>query len=244
MIPNKLKDDAIIETTCEVKFETDISPEIVLGRLSDEARWSDYERITLQTMDIPLSVRERESGLRYQPVLEFRNEQGTQAVKIGPKIMIMHLIREYIGWAEYSKLINEFIHHLFSKIKDVNTKRLGFRYVNALTSDRHNISGVSDLNLNFNVAGESLEEQANLIYQTTPTDTHTVMTKIGSSSFAQGKLPANTTAIVDIDVFTPHDFHLSDGESVLNWMHEAHDYEKEAFFKLFTEEQISQLKED
>lgn len=56
-------------------------------------------------------------------------------------------------------------------------------------------------------------------------------------------LPNECAAFVDIDIFTPRALGKTDPDAVLQWVERAHTVEKEAFFGLFSVEQIEKLKE-
>ena len=78
VLPEKLKNDAIAEAVCEVRFECEESvslPEIVVGRLAEFETWRDYQKVRLPISDIPVSIRYQDPNLKNQPVLELREEQ-------------------------------------------------------------------------------------------------------------------------------------------------------------------------
>lgn len=81
-----------------------------------------------------------------------------------------------------------------------------FRYLNALTTDKHYILDINSLNLEISVAKQALTEPTNLNYLVKNDDSHQTMTRIASAYFVNGELPENTSVVVDIDVSTPKNY--------------------------------------
>jgi hypothetical protein len=86
-LPKKLKHDAIVEATFEVRFEAEISSvaEVLLGRLADTPVWSGFTPRRLPTADIPSALRRADPNLRYQAAIELLAPSGEQRVGIGPQ---------------------------------------------------------------------------------------------------------------------------------------------------------------
>lgn len=243
MMPKKLKDDCIIEAICEVRFTTNELPEITIGRLSDHQYWKSFSKTRLPIADIPGPIRAVEEQLRYQPILELRNDDNTHLVKVGTNVLSYHNVGKYCGWSAFEIALNKAFNALFESVEDTQINRIGFRYINAITSTRHYISGAKDLKLSIEVAGEKLEDAINLNYLIKNGDMHLCMTRIASPLFVQGQIPKDTSVVVDIDVYTPNNFLTKGEESAKTWTQKAHDFEKEAFFKLIPRAVLEKLEE-
>lgn len=241
--PQKLKDDSIIEALCQVQFTSTELPEIVLGRLSDFGQWKAYSKETLPVSNIPAPIRRTDENLKYEPLLALRSPDGSRLIRIGENTLSYHVISRYCGWTTFKDELEQTLVALFDRLEKLVVTRLGFRYINALTKDRHYISGADALNLNIQVAGKTLEGRLNLNYETSPDSAHTVMTRIASPFFVQGTLPPGVEVVVDIDVFTPPGYETMHIASVLEWVNSAHNYEKDAFFKLVPPEILNKLVE-
>lgn len=242
-LPDKLKDDCLIEALCEVRFNTDEQPEIVIGRLSDHDIWKNYSKNRLPAADIPGPIKEVNEAFKYQPVIELRSGDGQYLVKVGSNVISYHNIGKYCGWKEFRPALDQVTEILFSCLKDVQVHRVGFRYVNAITSERHFISNVNGLNLKVEIAGNKVGGPINLNYLVKNDDAHSTMTRIASSHFVQGTLPKDTTVVVDIDVHSHEGFRTREKSAVVEWTKSAHDFEKEAFFKLIPKEVLEKLLE-
>jgi hypothetical protein len=68
--PKKLKNDAIAEALCEVRFECEESgslPEIVVSKLAEFDPWRHFQKVRLPAYDIPPSIRSQVPHLRACP---------------------------------------------------------------------------------------------------------------------------------------------------------------------------------
>src|SRR5437879_12277215 len=136
-IPTKLKHDAIVEAVFEVRFDTTTLPEIFFGRLADYEPWKSFEQRRMPAHEIPAVLREADPNLRYQPVFELAAPAEHRAVRIGQHVLSYHRTAPYVGWAHFQPELNALVAALFAKADDPAITRLGFRYINALTTDLH-----------------------------------------------------------------------------------------------------------
>lgn len=243
-IPKKLKDDSIIETICEVRFESPEPPEIVIGRLTDCDPWNSFDVNRLPAANIPEPIRKTDQNLWYQPDIELVAEGNLQRVRVGGRVISFHMSGAYCGWGQYQPQLNYLFECLFSKLKKVDVHRIGFRYVNALTSSKHKVSSYNDLNMHVMVGGEHVVDDMFMNFRIKNDDTHFTMTRIATPQYIQGNLPLETKVIVDIDVSTPDGFKVNDVSSAMGWVNDAHTFEKYAYFRLFHKEMLDELVEE
>lgn len=243
-IPSKLKDDSIVEAICEIRFECKELPEIVLGRLSDCNPWEKYNTNRLFVADIPEAIRTQEPSLRYSPAIELLHKGGHDRIRIGGNVISLHIAGKYCGWEKYKEQLDTLFTCLFEKLSNVNISRIGFRYVNALTAARHQVKVVNDLKINITAGGNQLNGQVNLNYALEFSPNHIAMTRIATSNFVDSPLLKDASVIVDIDVFTPPGIKMTDVDEMKLWIKDAHNYEKLAFFSLFSDESLKNLVEE
>ncbi len=244
VLPRKLKRDAIAEAICEVRFECEESsslPEIVVGRLAEHEMWRDFTKARLPASDIPAPVRSNHPNLKNEPILRLKESNGSRLVKIGVNVLSFHQLAPYPGWARFKPEIDKTLEILFSSFKEFNATRLGFRYINIFTDEAHGVGNVKDLNYSISVAGRDLTEPQNVNYQRFRSDKHTVQIRVASPEFVTS--PAKVQVLVDLDVFTPTGVETNDVEKACGWVEDAHTYEKEEFFILFTEDMMQRLVE-
>lgn len=244
-LPNKLKHDAIVEATFEMRFDPDPStiPEVLIGRLADTGLWKGFQQRRLPGADIPSSFRRADPNLRYQPSIELLHPSGVQRVGIGPNSIGFTRAAPYPGWNEkFGEEVTSTVDTLFDMLPSVPVTRLGLRYINALTSSLHGIRGIASLNLRIKLGDEVLTQKLNLNY-TVPVLTESSCTvRVASADLAQGSIPPNATVIADLDVYTNEGYQESDRAKVKAWCTDAHQIEKVNFFRLLDQTTIDRLR--
>jgi len=242
-IPQKLSADCILEALIEVRFNVDEPSEIVVGRLLDCPLWTDYEKRRTPFSDIPIQVRLSDAGLRYQPSYELVSPKNDYVAKIGSHAFSLHCRKPYPGWENFQPSIQHAIEYIMERFPDLRVERVGLRYINATTRDRHFVSSLSDLNVEFRAAGEVVHDEFNINYKQSVSDNHIVVTRVAAPSFVSGPLPDEATSFVDIDVHTVRGLHNFNTEDLLGWIEIAHEEEKKQFFKILPEDVVNKLRE-
>jgi uncharacterized protein (TIGR04255 family) len=242
-IPKKLKHDAIVEAILELRFQSTTVPEVLLGRLADYAAWKGFEQVRLAAADIPAPMRQADTNLRFQPLVELRDTGNKRAVRLGDRVLSYHKLAPYGGWETepVRPALLATIDGLFGKADGLIVRRMGLRYINAVRSDLHDIRSVAALDLKASVADEDITGNVNLNFTTQVSDTTLCTVRIATKDFVQGNLPENTSALVDVDVYTKESYRTQDVAEVKRWLDFAHDKEKEQFFQLLTDRSIEKL---
>jgi len=240
-LPAKIKKDAILEALVEIRFDTGELPELIVGYLINYDPWRKYQRSRTPIADLPATIRWSQPDLRYQPILELKSNDGKVSVKIGERVLSFHRSHEYPGWEGFSKEVSEVLEHLFSKFDGVKIERLGLRYLNSLNADDHFISHAGELNINVSIQEVPITEKFNFNYGQEHGVDFKSLTKIATPDFVEGNLPKNSSAYVDIDVFSSAGYSTQDKEEVMKWIEKAHDIEKKIFFQLIPDEKVDQL---
>jgi uncharacterized protein (TIGR04255 family) len=245
-VPKKLKADAIAEALFEVRFqckEAAALPELVVGKLADNPVWKDFEKARLPVSEIPASLRAQDENLRFQPLLEVRDAKKVSVAKIGSNVLSYHRLAPYPGGENFVGEVNQCIDFLFKSLTEVKATRLGLRYINLFTEAEHGIKSVNDLNQKAAVAGTTLDAPVNLNYRVKRKDDLEAVVKIASPEFVSGSVSKRFVALVDVDVFTLKEFSTSTADAVKGWLKEARQFQKDEFFKLFTEDMRKRLVE-
>ncbi|MBT3054926.1 MAG: TIGR04255 family protein [Candidatus Thiodiazotropha sp. (ex Codakia orbicularis)] len=242
-LPKKLKEDAIVEAVLEVRFESNDIGEVVVGRLTDLGNWKGFNFQSLPNADIPDIIRVNDPRLKFVPTVEGRSDR--YAVRIGARVISYHVYEPYPGWRDLQHDLNSIIHEIYNRLTDLRVTRLGLRYINLINSKRHNLTDISQLELNINVAGRNIQQGINLAFGQQKSEYHLVMTRVASPEFISGtELSKDVVCAIDVDVFTNDDFKEEREEAVQRWVSEAHNYEKEAFFQLLPDDLITELAEE
>jgi uncharacterized protein (TIGR04255 family) len=241
--PEKLRDDCIVEAICELRFDTSELAEVVVGRLTDAAPWKSFSQHRLPFADVPAPIRGADVNLKFQPILELRNDDSSRLVRVGPNVLSYHLAGKYCGWKLFQPELEAAVNPLFSALQRPEVLRVGFRYLNVFVPARHYVSSVHELNLEVQVAGTKLAGPTNLNFLVQNDRDHATLTRVASPFFVQGMLPPDTAVIVDIDVFSPPQFRVAAAAAVVEWIDAAHNFEKAAFFRLVPNAVLAKLQE-
>lgn len=239
VIPKRLRGDSIVESLCEIRFTSDDLSEIVIGRLADAAPWRQWAKERLPNADIPLDLRKLHPNLRFTPTLALKGEG--RIVRVGEYLLSLHVAPRYCGWDQWRPELQAAVDLLFNLLKNVNVSRIGLRYINALTLERHKVEGVGTLEISAMAAGEALKEDMNLNFKKQVDDKTVVLTRIATRSFVEGKLAPEVTVVLDVDVFTPEFVSFGDAGNAMSWIDAAHEHEKRTFFSLIPEKIVAEL---
>jgi uncharacterized protein (TIGR04255 family) len=243
-LPVKLRNDAIVEAVFEVRFDMTTVPEVLIGRISEFGRWRNLAQRRMPGADIPAQIRSLNPLMRFQPVIEFVND-GVEpfALRLGPQSLSYHRIKRYVGSKIFKTELIDSLDALFTKAVGVVVRRLGLRYLNALTSSIHQIGSLRDLDISFEIAGDQPITNVNLNYATDVGKETLCSVRIATADMVQGDLPANSSVVIDVEVFTKEGFKTARRDEVEAWIEFAHINEKQEFFHLLKQETIDALEE-
>lgn len=241
MLPKKLKHDAIVEAICELRFDTAQPAELVVGRLLDKSPVPG-DAVRLAVADIPAPVRQSIPDLQFHPWYEIRSPAG-QLLRVGPNVLSYHRTPQYVGWDQFKTEISATVQHLFAFVDTPNIKRIGLRYVNAINQQHHYIDDVHDLTVRVSVADKPHNGPVVLHLLNQDGPLHLTAIRVASPIFAIG-IPDGASAVVDVDVHTPDSVLLTEQDQIMNWIEQAHTFEKTAFFRLFPPAIIELMKEE
>jgi uncharacterized protein (TIGR04255 family) len=240
--PKQLREDAIIEAILEIRFDGgETIPEIAVGRLADRAEWKNFRRHRLPISELPEQVRLADPNLRVQPLVELIAADGVRTIKIGTNVLSFHNTRTYLGWnTSFKKELASTVSFLFKHVAGIKVRRVGLRYINALTEARHFISSATDLNIDITLNDNPLNRPFNLNF-TGDNGRLTTMTRIATKEFVQGVFPPDMSVYVDIDTYTQDGFISQSAKEIKQVIDDAHICLKNTFFELLPEEIVNRL---
>ncbi len=241
-LPDKLKEDAIVEAVFEMRFEMPVLPELLFGRLVDTPSWRKFEQRRLPAYDIPAVMRQADENLRYQAVFELSDGVEKRSIRLGPQVLSYHQYPPYPGWSRFEPSLHEAIEVLFAKSENLHIRRLGLRYLNAFRPELHGIRGIPDIDASIIVSGETISDTMNLNYTKKVATDVTARVMIATPDFVRGPLPPSTSLYVDVDVFTNEGYRATEVKTIKQWLTSAHQQEKVSFFGVLTETKIQELK--
>lgn len=238
-IPEKLSPDAVVEALLEVRFTSEEVPELAIGRLAAGASFKGFEVQRLPVSNIPAVVRNADPNLQHQPTIELRSHATARVARVGERVFSWHTLPPYPGWETFRAEIHDLTKFVFTGLSGFRATRLGLKYVNILSPEKHGISGVRDLNLSIAISNSSLDVPVNLNYMRSA-DLHTALVRVASAEFIEG--PSQPiSALIDIDVFTSNDYNAAEADSALQWIEDAHTLLKREFFALLPDNVLATL---
>jgi uncharacterized protein (TIGR04255 family) len=240
--PKRLREDSIIEAVLEIRFDgSETIPEIAVGRLADRPQWKNFRRHRLPISEFPEQVRLSDPNLRVQPIIELSAPDGVRTIKIGTNVLSYHNTKTYLGWdVSFKKELASTVSFLFKQVVGIKVRRVGLRYINALTEARHYISSATDLNIGITINNSPLNRPFNLNF-TRDDGNLTTMTRIATKEFVQGVFPEDMSAYVDIDTYTQDGFISQSAKEIKQVIDDAHTCLKSTFFDLLPKGIVTQL---
>ena len=243
-----LKQDGIKEALFEIRFETPVVPEVVIGRLTDAAAWNDFLPNRMSSADIPHQLRIVDPELRFAPSYELVRGAPNELIRIGPNSLSYHRLAPYPGWSDHFPMLKLVVETLFATIPTLSPLRLGFRYVNALNRSDHLIEAVSDLALKV-AAGEGenfVPSSFALNYRRHNLPGHVEQVQVATPDYVPARPGqsghAEFAVLIDIDIFTPEFSVVTGTDNVLAWIDTAHSCLKSNFFELLPVAIIEKLR--
>lgn len=241
-LPKKLKHDTIVEALVEIRFEHKTVGEVIVGRLVAAAGWKDYHAVRLPVADLPAEFRDSNPDLRYQPIIQLQRPVPGELMKIGSRVISIHVLSPYPGWQKFRERISILIDELYAVVPDLVIQRVGLRYINAITPG-HGLRSISELDFNLSVAGTPCSDDLSITFRTKSDDDFQCQVMIAAPSFVNGSV-LSAVAYIDLDLSTPKAFGNVPKEKVMTWLDTSHNYEKGAFFSLWPEAVLENLREE
>jgi uncharacterized protein (TIGR04255 family) len=241
-LPKKLKQDAILEAVFEVRFVQTGVPEIFFGRFVDHQNWRSYKPRKLPFPDLPPQILQIDPNLRFMPIFEAVAPDGQSKITVGNQAAAFHRASPYPGWSVFGAEIDGFIDTLFATTQELTVRRLGLKYINALTSIAHSIHSVADLDVKATISGDDTLSEFNINFMSNLNARSRALVRVATKGFLSGPVPPDTTLFVEVDVHTPEPFVETKMVEVKRWAHDAHEMEKREFFHLFKQSWIESYK--
>lgn len=151
-IPKRLESNPLLEVIAEVRFESDLPPDAILGIVYGALQNQFGKPENLPILQLPAKMREVDPNLRYQACYRF-NSDGHYLL-LGPR-MVALATTPYRDWDSAAPSLNT----LFSKLEKVGlfrrVERTGLRYINFFDS----VNIFEHVTLALEISGKSLATQ-------------------------------------------------------------------------------------
>lgn len=191
-LPKKISPCPIIEANIEVRFDSEMPSEAVFGIVYNQFKneYKDLEKLPI--LQIPEEIRSQDPVLKFQACYRLRS--GNSIISIGPKVISIACVKEYVDWNDFSSKAIEIL--LKANESGIISKllRVGLRYINFFEG---NILDRIDLSAKI---GESFLKSNNTFIKTefTRNDFSIVLQVANNANILVGEIQ-KVGSIIDID---------------------------------------------
>lgn len=232
--PTKITPDPIIDAVVELRYESDVPSDAILGMLfaKVKSKYPDFKKLPIT--EIPEEIRKNDPAFRFNPY--FQAESGPFKLNVGPRVISLSNSGHYIGWK------NKYFPELKELLKNVEAagivkhfSRLGVRYIDFFASDVYENINLS-ITLNESPL-ESIQTTFSAIFQNNDFLTKTQVVNNVNANI-QGKKKIGS--IIDTDTyFEPQNKFGFDGLNDL--IDRCHEESVAFFFSLLKPEFLATL---
>ncbi len=238
-LPKSISPCPIREAVCAIQFEPGVPEDAVFGIVYQELKKDFPNAAPLAIRNLPVEIRNTDKDLAFQP--HYRLLSDSLTVLVGPKAISVGIRGDYPGWSALSQNIKDILQRFHQTGVVSKTVRLGLRYISFFNFDIF-----PHLELRITVQGTSWDGEGTFF--------KTVLSGAGCKSSLQvGKglqlvnkpgekgSPRETGSVIDIDSFTTE----TEGpfmQVLGTFLENAHQTEKELFFRLLKPEFLVALK--
>ena len=135
--------------------------------------------------------------------------------------------------------LDELIEFIFDEVENIGIRGVNLRFVNAF-SNKHEVFGVGDLNLQIQIHEQVETEDIALTYVQRQRNCSAIV-RIASGSVVKGAPVENLNALLDVEITAQDTTPLNEQSTLKDWVSEAHDLARDVFFSLFTKKMNDNL---
>jgi uncharacterized protein (TIGR04255 family) len=233
-LPKKISPCPIVEAIVELRFSSAVLPDAVFGIIYQVFK-DEFPREPekLPILQLPEPVRSMDPGLQYQPY--YKLTSGNLIFQIGPRVISLSNVKDYMGWETFSKRIKE----VFSKVERLkiikSVERLGIRYINFFKLDIF-----SSINLRILMNDNPLNTLRTTLKAEIQDNDFINILQVANAAQATIENQVITGSVIDIDTVSKDigDTFFTEMENLLE---KGHNIEKNLFFSLLKKEFLSSL---
>lgn len=227
-LPVKLEHNPIVDAIIEVRFETQLNPNVVFALIYGKVREKFSDKVlSLPISQMPPSIIRQDPALRFKPLYRIEGEKCS--LQIGAQMIALNSRIPYIGWNDFSNMFYDITASCIEYFDKFT--RLGLRYINFFEGD------ISDkININFDLSQK---------YQPNKLNIQTEVTVDGVPSTIQYSPNAvwqsRNGAVIDIDTFKMYDNAKLVIKDLISDVEQVHECEKRVFISLLKDELLEEL---
>lgn len=218
-VPKKISPCSIAEAVVELRFDSDLPADAILGVLFNKFKEKYPQFSKLPVLELPSFFRDNDENFKFSPYYRMTNNDFI--FQIGPRCFSLACPKEYKGWKVYSREI-EWVFNEITALNFVkNPLRLGVRYINFFEDTNIFEKTQAELSL----AKNSLLNNANILRSEFTFQGFQCVIQMTNTALLDGNVKGSS---LDIDVIYENksDMLKNHGQIISS----AHDVEKTLFF--------------
>jgi uncharacterized protein (TIGR04255 family) len=232
-LPTKITPTPIIEAVAEIIFDRnhEIEAGAVYGKVYDDIKKKYPEVENLPIVQLPEKIRIEDENFKNKPWHRFSNEK--YAVLVGGNVVSVVVKDKYLGWSDYYNEIEEVL-NIFTKANITDSiSRIGLKYI-----DLFDFPIVNQIDMSLSSQSLDIDHSGEIQIRTSLPAVNSLNAIIGvlhNVTIEYKEQQKENVSLLDVDVFRKFDVQGEcQMEHVLDLFNQAHDYQKELFFKLVT----------
>lgn len=232
-LPKIIDPCPIVEAIFEIRFTSSLPDDAIFGTLYNHFK-DEYPKFEqLPILQLPPAVRAQDPNLKNSP--HYKAQIGNFILQIGPKVLSISNVENYVGWDLYSAKIFSIYKKLEESEIVNNIDRIGLRYINVLA--KTNIFNHSNVILS--LKGKVISRKTNI---TSELQYEKATCTLKITSDAEVQIGSNEKrmikgSVIDIDTFIEG----SKIKDINQAIQDVHDTEKQLFFDILTDDFINTL---
>jgi uncharacterized protein (TIGR04255 family) len=237
-IPKKITPDRIRDSIVEVRYNTHVPYEALIGIFYQAVKDSfKYSNRPLGKQQFPISAPAlpQEITLSLGGLSLFHNDKIK--VQLQPNSIIFNCVGDYVGWENYKSEIEKAITIFSNSIEIESYSRLGIRYI----SEYPNYDLVDCVKFNFTFGMPDIKSDTYSFRSEFKWEEYKVILNFNNKLLVvrkHGKQPTSTS-IIDLDVI--ENINEKDLKTLLTKLDRIHSKEKEVFFNIIDEKFLETL---
>lgn len=226
--------NALIEALFEIRFDTSVYTDFVVGLLANKLSTRDYSVHRLPLADIPAIVRAQDPNLAFQPTMQLERSDGARVYKIGERVISLHCLKHYPLWLAFQSECEALAKASKEALHGFSATRLGLRYINLFSQSEHGVGSLTDLPVSIKIAKKDIRPPIQLNYRRRIKADLELACILASPDYLQNPPSPSVTALADFDAYTPGNHHASTPNAIMKWVDRAHDAIKSEYTVLTT----------
>ena len=227
-IPNRLKNEPLIEAIWQVQFESPGAGDVLPGLMYSGLRKDhpDLKLHRLPVADIPAMAAQIDPNLRFAAKLRLEEPDGAFIWQVGDRVVTLNCRRPYAGWFSFRAAIVSLIRIIEESGVIPQPQRHSLRYIDLLTLDE--APDVSAIQLDLKVGGFEVRNSPLQMRLELPDGGLTHILQIATPAQVQLQEGIRTGTVVDLETYSAK--LMVDWEAVRSELDALHDYSKRMFF--------------